>query len=223
MRKTGLYIAPFVAALMAFGAVAQAAVISEDVSYWYWLQDQSIATVFNPDSVWLQANLGYLIIKVQQTVYDLEQSAQILERDGQTPPAAGYLYAYSVTNLNWDDGLTGFKVDWGVESLFTTVSKRVTPSGWNVNLLSSTPDWYYSPTSDYGIAPGETVGGFWALASTGEDRVVSASAASITAGGIEVPYWIAGQTTGPVPDPAPITTMLMGLSGLGLTRLLRRR
>jgi len=225
VRRTRSHIAALVAVLLAAGALgAQAAVVSEDVAYWYRLSDQSpVLTVFNPDADWLQSNLGYLLIKVQQTVYDPEQSAQILQRDGQSPAAAGFLYAYSVTNLNWDDGVTGFRVDWQVESLFTTVSNRVTPSGWSVNAASTVPEWLYTPTTDYGIAPGETVGGLWALALTGQDQIVSAGAASLAEDGSDLPYWIAGQTTAPVPDPAPMTTVLMGLGGLGLTRLRRRR
>lgn len=225
MRKTGSLIAAFVAVLLAAGAfAAHAAVISEDIAYWYTTtEDSALLSIFNPDADWLQANLGNLIIKVQQTVYDPVQTEQILSRDGQKAGTTGYLYAYSVTNLNWEEGLTGFRVEWPIESLFTTVSNRVTPLGWSVNTSAATPEWSYNPATTYGIAPGETVGGFWAVAATGEDRVGSAGAASLAIGPNDIPYWLIGQTTVPVPDPAPIATMLVGLSGLGLTRLLRRR
>ncbi len=222
MRKVLAAVA--VCTLLLMCTAVNAAIVSEDIAYWYWINPGSeVGYIFNPTQQQLESILPDLVLKVQQTVYDPVQSAQILARDGHPVQDGGYLYAYSVTNLNWTEGLTGFRVNWQVQPLYVATSNRVTPSWWSVNNNASYPEWLCSPTDVAGIAPGESVGGFWAVAATGADGECDASAASITIGDGPQLWLTGGKTTGPLlPDPAPIVTLAAGLAGMGLTRLRRR-
>lgn len=209
---------------MAAQDAAHAAIIGEDIAYWYQLADTSpVQTVFNPSLQWLTDNRDFLLIKIQQTVYDPVQCAEILTRDGQNV-VNGYLYAYSVSNLNWNEGITSFSVNWAVQPLLVTKSSRTTPSFWSVNGGVTYPEWVSTPSNIPGIAPGETVGGFWAVSDIGNDQVgVGAVVGSITTP-LGTSSYMLGETSGPmVPDPASILTLAMGMAGFGLTRVLRRR
>ena len=223
--------AAVLAAALLVGALAcaNAGAISEDVAYWYWLEDQSIGTIFNPDSGWLSANLSRVVLKVQQTVYDIESTALILTANGDQPPAEGFLYAYSVTNIGWFDsfaggGLTAF-------AMLVTVDHKQQPAGaWtpgHVFLNYSPPDvngpgWLANVAGGgSGILPGSTVGGFWAVAPTGEDRVVGAAGA--TGDYLTQEAWqLIGQTTGPVPEPVGLLTLAMGAGALAIRRKIAR-
>lgn len=235
LRSTAVAV---LAAALIVGALAgaHAGAISEDVAYWYWLEDQSIGTIFNPDSSWLSANLSRVALKVQQTVYDIESTALILTANGDQPPAEGFLYAYSVTNIGWFDsfaggGLTAFVVDWGFVPMLVTVDHKQQPAGaWTpgyVFLNYSPPDvsgpgWTANVAGGgSGILPGSTVGGFWAVAPTGEDRVVGAAGA--TGDYLSQEAWqLIGQTTGPVPEPIGMLTLAMGAGALALRRKFAR-
>lgn len=235
IRKTAL---AFFAAALLLSAVAgaQAGAISEDVAYWFWQENQTVGTIFNPDSAWLSANLSRVILKVQQTVYDIESTALILAANGDEPPAGGYLYAYSVTNIGWFEsfasgGLTAFAVDWGFQPLMVTVDRKQQPTGaWTPSYMFlnysppdvSGPGWTANIAGGgSGILPGSTVGGFWAVAPTGQDRVVMAAGA--TGDFLTQEGWrLVGHTTGPVPEPVGLLTLSMGAAALALRKKLAR-
>lgn len=203
-------------------------VVSEDVSYWY-MDNDTVQTIFNPSTQWLDEWIptGAVLLKVQQTVYDEVYCAALLGLQGEADPNnPGYLYAYSVTNINWGNpfysGLSRFEVYWDIEPLLVTTSARQTPAGWQADDSAGYPawDWTLLPNTP-GLLPGETVGGLWAVAPAGPDDVVDAGAQMVI-GDCIVP--IMGQTTGPVvPAPASVVTLLTGLAGLGAMRIRKRK
>lgn len=131
MRLRGMYLVVLVLTLL-IGALtaAQARVIARDVAYWYWKEPGVLDTWFNPDSQWMKLHRRALVIKVQQTVYDEQQTEAILRANLPKPTVQartlraksfkakplktnslastqlpvipkGFLFSYAVTNLNW--------------------------------------------------------------------------------------------------------------------------
>ncbi len=157
-------------AIFVLANISYAGILNEDVAYWYWADDEKtiVETIFNPSSAQLKQIRSKLLIKVQQTVYDPETTAQILNQ------ANGYLYAYSVTNLGWmpdANGLIIFGVEWGdAVPTLVTVSNQ-TPSGWLPTTFSVSqgdpfngPAWQWMGAPNVpGLTIGQTVGGFWAV------------------------------------------------------------
>mgnify|MGYP005840908873 CR=1 FL=1 len=217
------------ALLLGAMTACSAAVISEDVSYWYRADDGSLLTEFNPAAEWLSTNLPRLLIKVQQTVYDVASCNAILERAGQKDKEyIGYLYSYTVTNLDWGDladpterGLTKFTVNWGsVAPQKVTVSAQ-TPAKWIVDTSVTDPAWVWNDPVLAGLLTGESVGGLLAVGPVAPDGVVTAVADR--SGPDSIALQLVGQTTGPVTDPASIVTLMSGIVGLAATRLRRRK
>ena len=198
-----------VAALLMAVSVSHAAVLSEDVTYWY-VND-------------------IRVVKVQQTVYDQAETLAILQGNGNTNAPAGFLYAYSVSNLNVgnpanaaDLGITEFAVNWATAPTYVTTSSQTLPQ-WQWDTASGAqPAWKWTGAPIRGITPGETVGGFWAVSNIGVDGTVNASV-----GHTIDPFsheTLTGKTTGPfVPDPPTFMTLAAGLLGMGLTRRFRRK
>lgn len=226
MRITRLIVTAVIIILLAKSAM-HAGTISEDVTYWFKTANGT-STIMNPSSDWLKLNTASLLVKVQQTVYDQIQSQAMLNGNSPNEGAnhPGYLYAYSVTNLNvgdWtsltDRGITNFHVDWGT-SYYATVYHAQTPNGWVVDTsVTGGPSWKWTPV-DRGLMPGGTVGGFWAVSNVGVDGECTASI--IQAGPNGQIGWN-GKTTGPCPEPGAIVSLLAGFGGLGVMVRLRRR
>jgi hypothetical protein len=216
-----------VAALAAAFVPARAMTLHEDVSYWYEDGDQ-ILTTFNPSTDWLAENIptGRVLVRVLQTVYDPVSTFSILKRNGDGQDHPGYLYSYTVTNLDVGDpddltdmGITEFVVSWDIAPAYVTIARHA-PLGWAVdNESSEEPAWKWTGTGE-GILPGDTVGGFWAVASTGADRVVDAS--TVHTGGAN-PRTVTGKTTGPTPEAPTVLSLAAGIVGLGVLRRTRRR
>ena len=221
--RTMICLSIMFAALAAMSSTANAGILKED--YCYWLADGSCVFTEEPDPVReLQA-----IIWVQQTVYDHVDSAEWLAGRERTYDMPVYLYAYTVTNQDWwggqeTGGITSFGIDWGDA---TMVDALVVPDteelGWRAIRLqrpgdpADGPAWVfqlYPP--DEGILVGSSVGGFWAVALTGVDRIVNAAAVSDDP---ELPLGerlkVCGKTTGPVPEPAGILALIVGIFGTG--------
>lgn len=212
-----------VAALFMTASVSHAAILSEDIAYWY-INGTNLDTSFNPSAEWLSQMKDTLVVKVQQTVYDQAQTLSLLNRnhsgDGTSHP--GFLYAYTVSNLNLGDsndmadmGITNFAAAWTPTPLFVTTSAQ-TPILWQVDTSSSTkPAWKWTSATIPGILPGESVGGFWAVSNISVDGHINANAVHVGPLGRET---LTGKTTGPLPDAPSILSLATGLLGLGLTR-----
>ena len=210
------------AALAAVSSTANADILKED--YCYWLADGRCVFTDAPDR-----ELELLaIIWVQQTIYDdIESKTTLLELD-RTYEMPVYLYAYTVTNQNWwagqgTGGITSFGVDWGSAVMVEALVDPDTAGdlGWKAIRLSRPgipadgPGWVFQRyPPDEGILVGASVGGFWAVALTGVDRIVDAAAVS---GDPDLPLGerlkACGKTTGPVPEPAGILALMVGLVG----------
>lgn len=216
-----------VAALLVAFVPAHAVTLHEDVSYWYEDGDD-ILTIRNPAPDWLAGNMptGRVLVRVQQTVYDPVSTFSILKRNGDGESHPGYLYSYSVTNLNVGDpddltdmGITKFAVNWGITPAYVTIARHAS-LGWAVDDDSpAKPAWKWTGTGE-GILPGNTVGGFWAVANVGTDRWVNASV--IHAVGIDL-RTLPGETSGPTPEAPTFLSLAAGIVGLGVVRRTRRR
>lgn len=212
--------------LLVATSVSFAGVIHEDFAYWYTDSGQT-QTIFNPSTDWLNQNVGKLLIKVQQTVYDEASTTALLQENGDGT-RSGFLYAYSVTNLyvgtpgdTSDKGITRFNVNWTPAPLYVTTDKQQTLPNWVVDTSVTQPAWKWTSAISPGIKPGRTVGGFWAVSNVGVDGVVNAGALHVGPNGEET---FNGKTTGPmVPDAPTFLSLATGLMGLGLTRRLRRK
>lgn len=214
-------------------------ILSEDVSYWWYNTATGLVeTTFTTDPefslAWLDERRDVLRIKVQQTVYDRDTTSQILEENGdEVPENGGYLYAYSVTNLGWIEGIgTGgvksFGVNWGtVQPLLVTIDHIQTNSYWTPTQYQGNPHgpmWLWQPSTQSlpGIRIGSTVGGFWAVAPTGNDMIVDAAVGNST-DPQNIIYTI-GKTTGPDPTtPEPSSVLVLGAGVAGLVVHMRRR
>ena len=207
-----------------FSAAIAGTPISDNVSYWY-SNGSSVSTVFDPGSEWLSQNSSNLLLRVEQTVYNADDTASILSENDITAPTGSYLFSYSVTNLGWkpsSSGLTGFAVNWGFQPLLVTTDITQTVPSWdpeyyyNTDISTSVdgPAWIWKPAkSVHGLLVGSTVGGLWALSPT--SNTGAASAVSFTGNVITNPSFIAGQTTAPiVPEPASLLAMLTGVVGI---------
>jgi len=201
---------------------ARALTLHEDVAYWY-TDGEQILTIFDPSTDWLAENIptGRVLVKVQQTVYDPISTLSILKRNGDGENHPGFLYAYSVTNLNVGDpddlsdmGITEFVVSWDPAPAYVTVARHA-PLGWLVDTPAPQPAWKWTSATAPGILPGHTVGGFWAVGHTGFDREVDAQVLHI--GGIQS-HTVTGKTTGPIPETPTILALATGLAGLGVLR-----
>lgn len=217
-----------VVVLLAMACASYASLLHEDVAYWYRDGDQ-ILTQFDPTAQWLESWIptGHVLLKVQQTVYDDVSTLSILKRNGNGTNHPGYLYAYSITNLNLgnpddlaDMGITNFAVNWDTAPTFVTVSRATLP-GWAADTSVATgPAWKWTGAVDPGVMPGETVGGFWAVSNVSVDGQVNAGAVHVGGLGAET---LNGRTSGPIPDAPTWLALVSGLAGLGLTRRLRRK
>lgn len=237
MRLRGVCLAVLAAALLLTGVcAAQATVLRVDFAYWYWDDSGQIATEFNPTSSWVQDYLSRIVIKVQQTVYSEDVTAIVLADNGEAPPVPqGFLFSYTVTNINWFDAKTGggvkaFGVNWGsISPLLVTTSQSQTPLQWQ-GVSGSTlipgfngPVWYVDPSDATGIKIGSTVGGFWAVSPTGNDGTVPAAVISGLIGS-DNSLILVGQTTGPtVPEPASLIALGFGAGALMINIVRRRR
>ncbi len=214
------------AALVVASVPARAVTLHEDVAYWYEDGGQ-VLTIFNPSTDWLDEYIptGRVLVKVQQTVYDPVSAFSILKRNGDGTDYAGCLFSYTVTNLNVGDpndatdmGITNFVVDWDITPEYVTIARHA-PIGWVVDVQSpSQPAWKWTGAAP-GLLPGNTVGGFWAVANVGTDCCVDASAVhtcGVNAG------TIVGQTTGPTPEAPTALALAAGIIGLGVVRRTRR-
>ena len=208
---------------------AYAGVLSEDVAYWY-LELGAPSTVFNPGTEWLDEWIptGDVLLKVQQTVYDEEYCNGLLDRNWPGEGDVdyeGYLYAYSVTNINWGDpatsnGVVRFMVDWMVTPQLVTTSRVQTPDGWAVDGSIDDPTWIWTDANEPGLLPGQTVGGFWAVGPVGPDTIVDGWAELENP---PSPEMIWGKTTGPVAEPMSLAVLLGGTAALGLRRIRLRK
>lgn len=216
-----------IVALLILASISNAAILSEDVAYWY-VNGSNLDTKFNPTSDWLDqmTAAGALRVKVQQTVFDAVQTQSMLQRNGDGVHT-GYLYAYTVSSLNVgnaddpaDWGITRFSADWAPAPLYVTTSRQTLPD-WVVDTSTTKPAWKWTSATNPGIMPGESVGGFWAVSNISVDGRVSANVVHIGPFG---PGTLTGETTGPViPDAPTFVSLAAGLMGLGLTRRLRRK
>jgi hypothetical protein len=195
--------------------------MSEDVIYWYHdAEMQRVSWTMNWNVI--QGN-DVPLVKVQQTVYNQEYTALLKEWQMIPTDVNGYLYAYSVSNLNVlervpdpgkpgtfiSSGIKEFHVNWAVSAVKVTTSPE-TPATWNASSLLSSPTWTYQGSGS-GMLPGETVGGFWAFASTGNDGLTPA----VIKAGANSSIEIQGMTTGPiVPEPGGIAVLLSGMAGM---------
>lgn len=212
--------------LLAASTPTLAGMLHEDVAYWY-LDGGRLLTIFNPSTDWLEENIstGRVLVKVQQTVYDPVSALSILARNGDGTDHVGCLYSYTVTNLNVGDlddpadvGITAFIVDWSVAPVYVTIARHA-PVGWVVDTESpSQPAWKWTGTMP-GLLPGNTVGGFWAVATIGTDRVVDATAAHSIGRDSEM---LRGKTTGPIPEAPAILALATGIVGIGVVASIRR-
>lgn len=232
MRKTRLIVLAVIM-LVLLRSATHAATLSEDVTYWFKTANGS-DSIMNPTTDWLKHNDANLLVKVQQSVMDMQDTMDALNRlsPGLGTAHPGYLYSYSVTNLGIGDlknladmGITSFHAEWN-SPYYATVSHQ-TPTGWAVDTTSpesaSGPIWKWTPVDPgvAGILKNETVGGFWAVSNVGIDGQIKAS---ILHGGPNgITSW-GGTTTGPfVPEPSAYLSLIAGLSGLGMMAKLRRR
>ena len=216
------------AALILCATALAADILSEEEAYWY-VGEYGIETMFNPDGDWLaqMAAAGTLRLRVQQTVYDLAQSAAMLQRNGDGLHT-GYLYVYSVSNLRVGDSLD--LEDWGITQFSANLSiapdlittSRQTLTDWIVDYDSGNPPaWKWVSTDWPGLLPGETVGGLWALSSIG---VTTSANAGVVYAGVDDPQTLTGIVRGPyVPNAPAILSLLTGLTGLGVIRRFRRQ
>lgn len=197
-------------------------VISEDVMYWYHdAETQKVSWTMNWSEI--QGN-DVPLVKVQQTVYNQEYTALLKEWHTIPVELDGYLYAYSVSNLNVleripdpgkpgmfiNSGIKEFHVNWALPAITVTTSVE-TPDTWDPFYLSTGPTWMYRGNGP-GMLPGETIGGFWAFADTGNDGLTPARIKAGTNGSIE--FW--GMTTGPavLPEPGGVAVLLSGMAGM---------
>lgn len=237
MKQIGIILA-VVAMLVASASRSHALIISEDVTYWFKTANES-GSVINPTSEWLKQNSAHLLIKVQQTVFDQEETMARLNRNDPSNPNEGtnnpgFLYAYSVTNLSVgnlfdlaDKGITSFHVDWAMPSKHVTVSKNLALLEWSIDDTSpeavAGPTWKWTPVDPGArptLLPGDTLGGFWAVSNVGEDGICQASVLHIAALGSAR---IAGTTTGPCPEPGAYVSLLAGMGGFGLMARMRKK
>jgi len=212
--------------VIAFAPV-HAVTLHEDVAYWYTEGDQ-ILTIFNPSTDWLAENIptGRVLVKVQQTVYDPVSTLSILKRNGDGTNHPGYLFSYTVTNLNVgnpddlsDIGITKFAVDWDMDPLYATVARHA-PLGWVVDTEAGpSPAWKWTGAGP-GLLPGNSVGGFWAVADTGVERVTIANGLHVVG---PQQFVISGDTTGPAPEAPTVLSLATGVVGLSVVRRFRRR
>lgn len=208
---------------------AQAAgVLSDHICYWVRMGDGSVETVINPDTAdwtWLRQNWSSVLLRVQQTVYDSESTSVLLAKSDYTAPEDSCLFSYSVSNIGWFDsidngGMKSFAVEWDFMPVMVLTSAWQTPAGWTASSSETGPVWTWTPPVGEqdapGLLPGSSVGGFWALASTGETCVVDCCASTSEGNGEIV---ILGKTIAPVPEPAGVFALAVGLVGL----IMRRR
>lgn len=221
-RFTPILIA--VVIVLAAMPVQAAGVLSDYICYWVRTGDGSIDTIVNPDTAdwtWLRQNWSSVILRVQQTVYDPESTATLLATSDLTAPEGSFLFSYSVSSIGWFDsistgGLKSFAVDWGFMPVMTAKSKWHTPANWTASSSESGPVWTWVPPVEDpdapGLLPGSSVGGFWALANTGDTCVTDCSVTSGEEPGGELVLF--GKSIAPVPEPAGVLALVVGFVGL---------
>lgn len=228
MRNTRRFITAIILVLFAASA-SHALVLSEDNTYWYRNDSGGISTILNPDSKWLNDMVptDRILVKVEQTVYDMQESAEMLEGNGDGVHP-GFLYVYGVTNIGMgvrndpaDRGITEFSVHWGSNPLYMSTDQAQVKSAWVVDDTASVPTWKWTDDLGQGIVKGSGVVGFWAVSNVGVDGVIRASIVQAGPGGPTSWY---GTTTGPfVPEPGAYVSLLTGIGGLGLMVRMRGR
>ncbi|GMV27380.1 MAG: hypothetical protein AMXMBFR58_34110 [Phycisphaerae bacterium] len=234
----------WLASLGVVGAVSAASgsVIYEDVIYWL-PNGQSVVNPTNPPTdAW---------IKVQETVYDDVQGRAILTTQlglglvtgPGVPNAPLNLYAYSITNMNYNNGpftgggagVSGFNIVDGWVIPLGIWAPIAANSAWEPAAGNSSPtdyEWDIDANLNglngdgIGILLGQTFDSFYLAVPDGTMHgFLNAWAHSWSGGGaLEQPASIQidtvyGLVSGPIPSPG--AAALLGLGGLGVIR--RRR
>lgn len=212
----------FIGALSALMSAAYANIIHEDNVYWLSGVGSTGKTyLVNPDTATLNANLNLLTVKVEETVYDLDQSALLQKAIGITPPFPGYLYTYTVANLHLTDAagallpIADFAAFWGAGLTNAHGVVAPTAGAW-VPLATGFPAWS-AAAAPFEVPVGSAVGGLWAFSPSNQDAIIPAAVSIVDANGnVTI---IDGFTTGPVPEPGTIAALATGFVGLlGLRR-----
>ncbi|MEI6511696.1 MAG: PEP-CTERM sorting domain-containing protein [bacterium] len=235
----------FAAVLSLLLTTAYARVIHEDNIYWMLCEGKDdisfVATngdgevdqfvfemLMNPTQAQLEENAGRLVIKIEETVYDKSESLAMLNREGIQNAPSGFLYTYTVANLNLhylDNNSTEVPLDinsfhayWGVPSLGTYVVRPNVPPqiGWNPT--NPSPPAWEAVGFNYMVPRGSSVGGLWAVSNSDNDVVIPADIDVIING---KKVLVHGWTTGPVPEPSSISALLIG--GTFIAGILRRK
>lgn len=206
----------FIGTLSVFVVLATgtwANILHEDNIYWLNTVDangrQNI--LINPTTADLQREAPNLLFKIEETVYDIQQSMALQARAGVTNPVAAFLYTYTVANLGSANGdISMFQADWNAGLALNWYVVRPNNAVWQAKVPA--PSWGSIVAGVNDVMPGSSVGGLWALSLNSDDSLVTAS---LTVDGRVVKGW----TTGPVPEPTTVASIIVGAAMLlGLRR-----
>ena len=212
--------------LLLFGviSVSNAGVLSYDIAYWCWSDSAhtNLTTIFNtkPD------DLNSIVLIVHQVVYDAQSSRTKLLQNGENLDSFGaaplYLYSYSVFNISWledtGSGLTQLITDWNAPcALVTRVNSRMMQD-WSASKIGNSLRWTWN-ADNIGLRTGSGISGFWAVATSCESMPTNANVYS--GDGVVIDEGIS--VMGPVPEPASLIALLVGIIGLSQRKLYRRR
>ena len=222
-------------------ASVSADVIYEDVYYWAPGTGGGIDVYRNPSDPPLDA-----YVKIQETVYDDTQGRAHLDlllntigavHGNPIPVAAFDLYVYSITNLTYAPpppsgtgrGVAGYEVD--VDALAMVLgqwSPNAANNAWTGGGDALGTFWDINADQDadlgdgWGIAPTQTFAGFMFAVAAGTPHGLNVPASiwnwtGEEPGGVEFGE-ISGFVSGPIPEPATMGLVAMGLSAIFLRR-----